>query len=285
MTVVWSGLALGAVYALVAIGYNIVFIATKTFNFAQAQLIMIGAFITYTGIVILGLNPVVSALIAMLVVALISYLEYIAAIRPVKDQHNILVTTLGAATLLDGGAQLIWGGEPLKVPFFAGDAAFDFLGGRVYPVEIALVLAVAVIVIAFGIYGRVSLTGLALRGMAEDGEAAQLRGVNIRRLAVAAFVFSGALAGILGLLVGPKTFAVATLGASLALKGFVVLAIGGFGSMPGAVVGGIVVGLTEALAARYLGGEFANLSVFVLLIVVLLVKPSGLFVRHRERTV
>ena len=115
MTVVWSGLALGAVYALVAIGYNIVFIATKTFNFAQAQLIMIGAFITYTGIVILGLNPIVSALIAMLVVALVSYLEYIAAIRPVKDQHNSLVTTLGAATLLDGGAQLIWGGEPRRV--------------------------------------------------------------------------------------------------------------------------------------------------------------------------
>jgi len=285
MTVVWSGLALGAVYALVAIGYNIVFIATKSFNFAQAQLMMIGAFITYTGIVTLGLHPVIGALIAMLVVALLAYLEYIAAIRPVKDHHNILVTTLGASILIDGAAQVIWGGEPLKVPFFAGNQAFDFLGGRVYPVEIALVVTVALLVIGFAIYGRVSLTGLALRGMAEDGEAAQLRGVNIRRLALATFVFSGALAGMLGMVVGPKTFAVTTLGAALALKGFVVLAIGGFGSMHGAIVGGVIVGLTEALASRYLGGEFAHLAVFTLLIAVLLAKPAGLFVRARERTV
>ncbi|MCH6231623.1 branched-chain amino acid ABC transporter permease [Microbacterium sp. CFH 31415] len=285
MTIIWSGLALGAVYALVAIGYNIVFIATKTFNFAQAQLMMVGAFITYTGIVTLGLNPFIAALIAMLVVALIAYLEYIAAIRPVKDHHNILVTTLGASILLDGAAQLVWGGEPLKVPFFFGDQAIDFLGGRVYPVEIFLVIAVALLVVGFGIYGRLSLTGLALRGMAEDGEAAQLRGVDIKRLAVMTFVFSGALAGFLGMLVGPKTFAVTSLGAALALKGFVVLAIGGFGSMPGAIVGGVIVGLTEALAARYLGGEFANLAVFVLLITVLLVRPAGLFVRARERMV
>lgn len=285
MTVVLSGLSLGAVYALVAIGYNIVFISSKTFNFAQAQLMMFGAFIVYTGVSVLGLNPVIAALIAMTIVAGIAYLEFILAIRPVKDQHNILVTTLGAAVLLDGSAQLIWGGEPLKVPFFAGDSAIDFLGGRVYPVEIALVIVVALLVIGFGIYGKVSLTGLALRGMSEDTEAAQLRGVNVRHLALMTFIFAGALAGLVGVFVGPKTFAVATLGAALALKGFVVLAIGGFGSMPGAIVGGIIVGLTEALAARYLGGEFAILAVFVLLIAILLLKPAGLFVRTRERTV
>lgn len=285
MTVVLSGLSLGAVYALVAIGYNIVFISSKTFNFAQAQLMMFGAFIVYTGVSVLGLSPVIAALIAMIIVAGIAYLEFILAIRPVKDQHNILVTTLGAAVLLDGSAQLIWGGEPLKVPFFAGDSAIDFLGGRVYPVEIALVIVVALLVIGFGIYGKVSLTGLALRGMSEDTEAAQLRGVNVRHLALMTFIFAGALAGLVGVFVGPKTFAVATLGAALALKGFVVLAIGGFGSMPGAVVGGIIVGLTEALAARYLGGEFAILAVFVLLIAILLLKPAGLFVRTRERTV
>lgn len=285
MNVVLSGLALGAVYALVAIGYNIVFISSKTFNFAQAQLIMFGAFIVYAGVSVMGLHPLIATVIAMIIVAGIAYLEFILAIRPVRDQHNILVTTLGASVLLDGSAQLIWGGEPLKVPFFAGDAAIDFFGGRVYPVEIALVLVVAVLVGGFAVYGRVSLTGLALRGMSEDTEAAQLRGVNVRHLALITFIVAGALAGILGVVVGPKTFAVATLGAALALKGFVVLAIGGFGSMPGAAVGGIFVGLTEALAARYLGGEYAVLAVFVLLIAILLLRPSGLFVRAKERTV
>lgn len=285
MTVILGGLALGAVYALVAIGYNIIFISSKTFNFAQAQLMMFGAFIVYTGVSVFGLNPIIAAVLAMIIVAGIAYLEFVLAIRPVKDQHNILVTTLGAAVLLDGSAQLLWGGEPLKVPFFAGDAALDVFGGRVYPVEIALVLVVAVLVIGFAVYGRVSLTGLALRGMSEDTEAAQLRGVNVRRLALMTFIFAGALAGLLGVIVGPKTFAVATLGTALALKGFVVLAIGGFGSMPGAAVGGVIVGLTEALAARYLGGEFAVLAVFILLIVILLLRPSGLFVRTKERTV
>ena len=285
MTVLLVGLSLGAVYALVAIGYNIVFISSKTFNFAQAQLMMFGAFIVYTGVSVFGLNPIVAALIAMIVVAGVAYLEFVLAIRPVRDQHNVLVTTLGAAVLLDGSAQLIWGGEPLKVPFFAGNEAINFLGGRVYPVEIALVLVVAALVAGFAIYGKTSLTGLALRGMSEDAEAAQLRGVNVRRLALMTFIFAGALAGLLGVIVGPKTFAVATLGTALALKGFVVLAIGGFGSMPGAAVGGVIVGLTEALAARYLGGEFAVLAVFILLIVILLLRPSGLFVRTKERTV
>ncbi|WP_104054354.1 branched-chain amino acid ABC transporter permease [Arthrobacter sp. 9E16] len=285
MTVILGGLALGAVYALVAIGYNIIFISSKTFNFAQAQLMMFGAFIVYTGVSVFGLNPVIAAVLAMIIVAGIAYLEFVLAIRPVKDQHNVLVTTLGAAVLLDGSAQLLWGGEPLKVPFFAGDSAIDIFGGRVYPVEIALVLVVAVLVIGFAVYGRVTLTGLALRGMSEDSEAAQLRGVNVRNLALMTFIFAGALAGLLGVIVGPKTFAVATLGTALALKGFVVLAIGGFGSMPGAAVGGVIVGLTEALAARYLGGEFAVLAVFILLIVILLLRPSGLFVRTKERTV
>lgn len=285
MTLIWSGLALGAVYALVAIGYNIVFVSSKTFNFAQAQLMMVGAFVAYFGIVILGLPTILAALLAAAAVGIVAYLEYISAIRPVRDSHNILVTTLGASIFLNGATQLIGGGEPLRVPFFAGDDAIDFLGGRVYPVEIALVVVVVLLVIGFGIYGRVSLTGLALRGMSEDSEAAQLRGVNIKHLAVMAFVFSGILAGALGVLVGPKTFAVATLGASLALKGFVVLAIGGFGSMPGTLVGGLLVGLAEALASRYLGGEYANLAVFVILIVVLLVRPAGLFVRSRERSV
>lgn len=285
MTLIWSGLALGAVYALVAIGYNIVFVSSKTFNFAQAQLMMVGAFVAYFGIVILQWPIILAALLAAVAVGLVAYLEYISAIRPVRDPHNILVTTLGASIFLNGATQLIGGGEPLRVPFFAGDGAIDVLGGRVYPVEIALVIVVVLIVIGFGIYGRVSLTGLALRGMSEDSEAAQLRGVNIKHLAVMAFIFSGVLAGVLGVLVGPKTYAVATLGASLALKGFVVLAIGGFGSMPGTLVGGLLVGLAEALASRYLGGEFANLAVFFILIVVLLVRPAGLFVRSRERSV
>lgn len=285
LTLVLGGLALGAVYALVAIGYNIVFVSSKTFNFAHAQLMMVGAFITFTATEIWHLPWYLAALVAAASVTALAVVEYYLAIRLVKNHDNILVTTLGVSILLTGAAQLIWGGEPLAVDFFAGNDALDVLGARVFPVELTLIALVVVLVVLLGLYGRYSLTGLALRAMSEDREAAQLRGVNVARLALIAFMAAGTLAGFLGIFVGPKTYAVVTLGASLALKGFVVLAVGGFGSMPGVLVGGLIVGLAEALAARYLGGDFSNLSVFLILILVLLIRPSGLFVRTRERTV
>lgn len=285
MTLIWGGLALGAVYALVAIGYNIVYISSKTFNFAQAQLVMVGAFVAYSGLVTWGLPWPLVMLVAAAAVAGVAALEERIAIRPVGDIHNILVTTLGTATLLDGATRLIWGGQALTVPFFAGDEATSLMGGRVYPAELALVLLTIGLVVALVVFSRKSLIGLALLGMSEDREAAQLRGVPVRQFAFGAFVAAGAIAGAAGLFVGPKTFAVSTLGAALAVKGFVVLAIGGFGSMPGTLVGGVLVGVVEVLAARYLGGAYANLSVFILLITVLMLRPAGLFARATERVV
>jgi branched-chain amino acid transport system permease protein len=186
---------------------------------------------------------------------------------------------------MEGAAQVIWGGEPKRVPFFMGDEVLEFLGGRVYPVELALIVLVIVLVIALTQYAKRSMTGIALLGMSENKESAQLRGVNVRRFALMAFIFTGVLAGFLGVFVGPKTYAVATLGASLALKGFVVLAIGGFGSIGGVLVGGLIVGLAEALATRYIGADYAALTVFFILIVILMVKPTGLFTRRVERAV
>ncbi len=285
MTIVLSGLASGAVYALVAIGYNIVFLSQKTFNFAQASLMMLGTFVAFVGVAVWGLPWWLVTVAAGIVIGLVAAFQEFVGIRTVKEHYNLLVTTLGASIIMEGVAQLIFGGEPRPVPFFLGSDVLDFLGGRVYPVEIALVVIVVLLVFALTQYGQRSMTGIALLGMSEDSEAAQLRGVNVKRFAFAAFVFTGILSGLLGSFIGPKTYAVATLGVALAIKGFVVLAIGGFGSMWGVLVGGLVVGLTESLAARWIGGDFANLSVFFILIVILMVKPTGLFARVRERTV
>lgn len=285
MTMVWTGLALGAVYVLVAIGYNIVFVSSNTFNFAQAQLMMVGTFVAYTGLVTLKLPVLVVAVLATVTVMILAAIEELVAVRPVADHQTQLVTTLGVATLLNGATQLIWGTEPLTVPFFGANGPITILGGRTYPVEIALLVVAIVLVIVLGQVSKRTMTGLAMTGLAEDREAAMLRGVNVRRLALGAFAFSGAMAGVLGLFVGPKTFAVATLGAALAIKGFVALAIGGFGSLPGALVGGLTVGLVEAFTALWAGAQYSNVVVFALLIVVLLVKPAGLFGTVRERVV
>ncbi|GAA4485491.1 branched-chain amino acid ABC transporter permease [Rhodococcus olei] len=285
MTILWSGLALGAVYTLVAIGYNIVFVSSNTFNFAQAQLMMVGTFVAYTGLVTLELPVLVVAVMATVTVMILAGLEEIIAVRPVHDHQNQLVTTLGAATLIGGATQLIWGNEPLTVPFFGSNDPITLLGGRTYPVEIALLVLATVLVVVLSQFSKKTVTGLALLGISEDREAAMLRGVNVRALALGAFAASGALAGFLGLFVGPKTFAVATLGSALAIKGFVALAIGGFGSLPGALVGGLTVGLVESYAALELGSQYSNIAVFVVLIAILMVRPAGLFGRVRERVV
>jgi branched-chain amino acid transport system permease protein len=285
VTLVWSGLAIGAVYALVAIGYNIVYLSAKTFNFAHAQLLMLGVFVAYTCLMQWGVPWILVLVLAAAAVGIVAAIENLVAVRPLKDVHNVLVTTLGASTFIDGMVQLVWGNQALTVPFPFGDQAIDLLGGRVYPIEPTLVAVVIAIVLLDAWISRRFLVGLALQAMSEDAEAAQLRGVNIRAMAFGAFVAAGALAGAAAVFVGPKTFALSTLGDSLALKGFVALAIGGFGSMPGALVGGAAVGLVEILSARYLGSEYSNLLIFFMLLAVFVVRPAGLFVRSVERTV
>lgn len=285
MTPIWSGLSIGAVYALVAIGYTVVYIAYTTFNFAHAQLMMLAIFVSYWGFVVADLPVVLVFAIAAVGVGLVALIEEFIAIRPVKGAHAHLVTTLGMATLLDGVTRLIWGDQVLKVPPVGSDATLTLLGGRVGAVELVLIISVVAIGGLLTLYSRRSLTGLALLAMAEDRDAALLRGINVKFLALGAFVFTGVLAGLTGPLVGPKTFAVATLGAALALKGFVAVAIGGFGSLPGALIGGFVVGLVESLSGRWLGSAYPTIMVFVVLLLILMLKPAGLFGKTKERVV
>jgi branched-chain amino acid transport system permease protein len=285
MTTIWAGLSIGAVYALVAIGYNVVFTASGIFNFAHAQLMMVGIFVAYSGLVTFGWPLLVVFLVAAGVVGVIAGLEERLAIAPVRGTEGHLVTTVGVASLLDGVSQLIWGNQPLQVPFFGSAGVWHVAGGLVLPVELLLIVAAIVVTVSLVVVSRRTMLGLALLAVSEDREAALLRGVNVRRIALGAFAFSGLLAGALGPVIGPKTFAVATLGSALALKGFVALAMGGFGSIPGGLVGGFAVGLIEANAGRWLGSVYADLSVFAVLLLILLVRPTGLFGKLRERVV
>jgi branched-chain amino acid transport system permease protein len=132
---------------------------------------------------------------------------------------------------------------------------------------------------------RWTMTGLACLATSEDGEAARLRGVNTRWLSVGAFAVSGLMAGLVGPIVGPKTYAFAALAAALALKGFVAMAMGGFGNIAGCTIGGFVVGMVEATTARWVGGEYQTMAVFVLLLLVLMIRPTGLLGEQRERVV
>jgi branched-chain amino acid transport system permease protein len=284
-TTIWAGLSVGAIYVLVALGYNIVFISAGTFNFAHANLLMVGVFIGYWGLAQHGLPVLLVFVVAGVVVMLIATAEERIAFRPVHHLEGHLVTSVGAATLLTGAVQLIWGAQALNVPFFMKNDAFTFLGGRVQPVElwlIAIALAAAVIL---HLALRYTMIGLGCLAASEDREAASLRGVNTRWLALGAFALSGLFAGLIGPFVGPKTYAFAGLAAALALKGFVAMAIGGFGSISGCVIGGFAIGLVESFTDRWIGSSYQNLMVFALLVLVLVVRPTGLLGERAERMV
>lgn len=285
MTVLWTGLTLGAMYGLVAVGYNLVFISSDTFNFANAQLIMLGTFLAYWGIVQLHWPVVLVIIVSALIVAAVAGIEERLAIRPITGTEAHLVTTVGVATILDGAIPLIWGQQPLAVPFFGPTRIMNLLGGKVFPVEVFLIALVVALAGATALFLRRSLIGLALLAISEDREAASLRGINVSLLGLAAFAATGAIAGALGVFVGPYTFAVASLGTSLALYGFVALAMGGFGSTLGGLVGGFAVGLIEAYSSRYAGSAYGDIAVFGVLLAILLTRPTGLFGRPVERRV
>jgi branched-chain amino acid transport system permease protein len=285
MTLVWSALTIGAVYALVATGYNVVFTASGVFNFAHAQLMMLGIFLTYAGLVVLKWPIFFVFMLAGGVVFLVAVLEERIAIRFVRVAEAQLVTTVGVATFINGGVIRIWGPSPLAVPFFGSNRIATLFGGRVLPDELAIIIITFVIVIALVLMSRRTMIGLAMLAIAENREAAVLRGINVRQLALGAFAFSGLLAGLLGPILGPQTFAGAGLASAIALYGFVALAIGGFGSLPGGLLGGMVIGFAQEFSARYMNTNYPDVIVFVILLLVLLLRPNGLFGKVGERVV
>ena len=285
MTTILAGLSVGAVYALVALGYNIVYIGSGTLNFAHANLMMLGVFLAYWGLVVLHWPIVPIIVVSVLIVALAAVSEERLAIRPVRQIQGQLVTMVGTATLITGIIEIAWGQQALSVPAFFRNTPTRVFGGAVVPDDLVLIGLAVVLTAGFALFSRFSMTGLAALAVSEDRDAAQLCGISVRRMQLGVFAVSGAIAGLLGAFIGPLTFASYTLPGSLAVIGFVALAVGGYGSIAGATIGAFVIGLVQQYTNRYLGASYENLVVFGILIVVLTVVPNGLFGVRRERMV
>jgi branched-chain amino acid transport system permease protein len=285
VTTIWAGLSVGAVYALVALGYNIVYIGSGTLNFAHANLMVLGVFLSYWGLTQLGWPIVPILVVAVVIVALAAVTEERVAIRPVREIQGQLVTMVGAATLITGIIEIIWGQQALTVPSFFSNTPTHVLGGAVVPDDLVLIGLAVVGAVGFALVSRFTMIGLSALAVSEDREAAQMRGIRVRRIQLGVFAISGALAGLLGPFIGPLTFASYTLPYSLALIGFVALALGGYGSIIGATLGAFALGLVEQYTDRYIGGNYENLMVFGILIVVLMIVPNGVFGARRERMV
>jgi branched-chain amino acid transport system permease protein len=280
MTTIWSGLTSGALYSLVAIGYNIVLLASGVFNFAYAQLIMLGTYAAYCGAVTFGLPLVGVVAVGGAVVGAVAVIEHWIAIRPLLvrgDFHGMLITTVGVATVIDGLVVLIWGPNALTVPPPLPGTVVHVLGGDVPPAALLLIGLVLALGIGCHIWTKRTLIGLAALACGEDRQAAMVRGINVRRLSTSAMLASGVIAGLVGVVVGSQTYADPNLGTNLAIFGFVAIAIGGEGNHLGGLFGGFLIGMIYALAERYTNTSWSDICVFVVFLLVLLTRPTGIF--------
>jgi branched-chain amino acid transport system permease protein len=283
--VIVSGLATGAVFAATALVYNVMFSTSKVLSVTTGHIAMLGGVFGAYAITGLGMPWWVGLAAAILVGALFGWITDVIAIRRVlarSDEHLWLLSTLAVATMVQQAVGLWWGTEPRPFPrlipqdFTAGIADQKFW----LPVVLAVVMALALT--AF--YSR-TMYGKLFVAMSEDAFAARARGVSTDRIRVASYVLAGALGGIAGFAAGQLTFAYFALGLSLTLNGFIALAVGGLGSNVGALIGGFALGLLNAFASYWFGGEYQQTIAVGLLMVVLLIKPEGLLGSRNVRPV
>jgi branched-chain amino acid transport system permease protein len=274
-------LTYGAFYGLLAAGISVTFRATNVFNFAQGGLVMLGGMMTTVFVGMLSGNIVLAGLAALVVVVAVSLATELIAVWPVQrrdpNTHMWVISTLGVSLLIDDIVGKAWDADPrfVKAPFgLSTNRADGPFGMSVYEI----VLVVFVIVLLVGLEGFYRTRwGRATLAVAENREAALLRGIRPGAISRLAFMVSGLLAGLAGFLIAPVLYASITLGPLMLIKGFMAAAVGGVGNTRGGLIGGLMIAASEAFTGAYLSPGYQSTITFLILLVVLLVRPTGLF--------
>ena len=274
-----GGLSMGCIYALVALGFVLLVAAANIVNFAYGEWVVLGAYLGVTLTVTAGLPLWLGLLLTIPAAAALGLAFDLVVFRPLEDRHflAIVIATIGIGIALQNAVTLIWGpyGKTME-PFF-GSEPVEVAGMALLPHHL-LVMAITVVLIAgFHMLLTRSTLGLRVQAVAQDREAARLMGVRVGHMQALVACVSAALAGSAGFLVAPLFTVTAALGFSLMLKGFAATIIGGWGSMKGAVIGGVMLGVVESLSAAYISTAYKDVISFGALILVLLVAPRGLF--------
>ncbi|KQX62805.1 branched-chain amino acid ABC transporter permease [Angustibacter sp. Root456] len=276
-----NGLALGAGYALLAVGWTVLLSAARLVNFAHGQLYMVGAFVTWFVMAHLGVPYLLAAVIAVLVVAALGALMQLSMTRLTLDQNivNLMLVTLAFGYLLQGGAALVFGGNPQVIdsPLQAHTVA---LSSARFTLQDVLIVVMAFVMYGGTVYvlGRTNL-GRVVRGVAEDPKLAQLYGINAARVYLGVFVFSAASVALAGVVVAPRSPILTSIGFEEVIITFLVVVLGGIGNLKGGLVVGLGLGVFVALFGAYVSPAYAMAAAFAVLLVVLVVRPQGLGTR------
>ena len=285
-----NGISIGAVYAIIALGYTMVYGIAKMLNFAHGDVIMVGAYISFCVTNYLGLSAIVSIVAAMAICTLLGILIEGLAYKPLRGTPSlaVLITAIGVSYFLQNAAQLIWGAAPknfTSVVTMAPIKLFD--GGLVITGEAILTVVVsALVMVGLTLFTAKTKTGKAMRAVSENRDAAQLMGINVNRTISTTFAIGSALAAVAGVLLCSTVPTLQpTTGSMPGIRAFTAAVIGGIGSMPGAMLGGVLLGVIETFSKKYISTEFSDAIVFAVLIVILLVKPAGLLGKQVQEKV
>ncbi len=276
-----NGISLGSIYAIIALGYTMVYGIAKMLNFAHGDVIMVGAYVCFFAIAKFNLPPVVGLLLAIVICTLLGIIIERLAYKPLRQATSlaVLITAIGVSYFLQNAAQLLWTSNPKIFPDLFGGAKITLFGGdMIIPVgTLITIVACVVIMIALTFFTNSTKMGKAMRACSEDKGAAQLMGINVNRTISVTFAIGAALAAIAGvLLCSAYPSLVPTTGSMPGIKAFTAAVFGGIGSIPGALLGGVLLGVIEIFAGAYISTQLSNAIVFLVLILVLLIKPTGL---------
>ncbi len=276
-----NGISIGSVYAIIALGYTMVYGIANMLNFAHGDVIMIGAYMSYCATNYLGLHPLVGLVIAMAVCTVLGITIEALAYRPLRGVPSlaVLITAIGVSYFLQNAAQLIWGSAPKNYTSIVSMEPLKlFDGGLVITGEVIItIVASVVIMLALTLFTGKTKMGKAMRAVSEDRDAAQLMGIPVNRTISTTFAIGSALAAVAGvLLCSTVPTLMPTTGSMPGIRAFTAAVLGGIGSIPGAMLGGILLGIIETLSKAYISTQFSDAIVFTVLILVLLVKPAGL---------
>ena len=283
---VFSGIALGMIYAVIAFGYQLTFATSKTLNFGQGEALMIGALVGLTVASFIGywaMLPVV-LLFGLGQGTVVEWLGVRQAIR-MKSESGWIMATIAIGIILKNLAENIWGRDDLKFPSPLSEQAVVIGGARILPMELAIVAGALLLMLAVELFNRRSVFGKAVVATANDRDAAGLMGINTGQVITFSYALSSMTAAFAGVLVAPITLTGSTMGSVLGLKAFAVAIIGGLSSGLGVVVGGLLLGVIEKLTGFYLSTGYQDVPGLVLLLLVLSFKPSGLFGKRTIRKV
>ncbi|MEQ5871608.1 branched-chain amino acid ABC transporter permease [Sagittula sp. NFXS13] len=274
----FSGLTVGAVYALVALGFTIIYNASDVVNFAQGEFVMLGGMITVFAHEA-GIPLPLAALLAIVLTAAIGVALNKLAIEPARGAPvvSIIIITIGASIFIRGASQLIFDKQLHRLPSFSGDAPIRIGGATILPQSLWVIGGALIVFVALWLFFTRTLTGKAVLATANNRLAAQLVGINTRAIMTLSFALSAAIGALAGVLATPITLVSYDVGVALALKGFAAAMLGGMGNPKGALVGGLLLGLFEALTAGYLSSQYKEAVAFIVILAVLFAMPQGLF--------